>query len=66
MVLFDGYCIQVFRSGSCTVLSASGLEVINHKQERPSIFSLHPSQQLLNKQTSNYKEKQTALPAQTR
>ena len=59
MVLF-GYCCQPILCNVCyTVVAASGLESINHRQERPRIFSLHPSAQLLNKQTSNYKEKQT-------
>lgn len=42
MVLFDRYGIRFMRIGSCTVLAANGLEAINHKQERSSIFSLHP------------------------
>jgi len=59
MVLF-GYCCQPILCYVCyAVVAASGLEAINHRQERPRIFSLHPSAQLLNKQTSNYKEKQT-------
>ena len=59
MVLFVYCCQPTLRFVCYPVVAASGLEAINHRQERPRIFSLHPSAQLLNKQTSNYKEKQT-------
>ena len=59
-IISFGYCYQPIVWFVCyTVVAASGLEAINHRQERPRIFSLHPGAQLLNKQTSNYKEKQT-------